>query len=117
MNEKTTRIVHLCSANAWHEAIQQGQYTAASLTKEGFIHFSRSDQILKVANQFYRTQPNLVLLWINPASLIAELRWEAVDDDVFPHLYGPLNLDAVLAVTPFSADSDGFFYSVPTPKI
>ena len=82
---------------------------------EGFIHLSRPDQILKVANAFYRGLTDAILLWIDPARLNAELRWETVDADVFPHLYGPLNLEAVVAVSDLQPDSAGVFRgNIPT---
>ena len=102
-------LVHLCTRPAWEAAQQQGSYQAESLLREGFIHLSRPDQMLKVANAFYRGLPDAVLLWIDPARLQAVLRWEPVEADVFPHLYGSLNLEAVTAVTPLIPDADGVF--------
>ena len=108
-------LVHLCIRAAWQAAQSQGSYQPASLSAEGFIHLSRPDQILKVANAFYHGLPDAILLWIDPARLRAELRWEAVDADVFPHLYGALNLDAVVAVSELLPDPDGVFRgAIPT---
>ena len=108
-------LVHLCTRAAWQAAQSQGSYQPASLSAEGFIHLSRPDQILKVANTFYRGLPDAILLWIDPACLIAELRWEPVDADIFPHLYGALNLDAVVAVSKLLPDPDGVFRgAIPT---
>ena len=112
MTEQPT-IVHLCERTAWQEAQRQGEYRAASLTQEGFIHLSRPDQVVAVANRFYRGMQNMVLLWVAPLRLQADLRWEAADQDTFPHLYGPLNISAVIAVTDFSPDSDGVFRASP----
>jgi uncharacterized protein (DUF952 family) len=55
----------------------------------------------------------MVLLWIDPDRVNAELRWEESDDEIFPHIYGVLNLDAVLAVSEFSPDTDGIYRSLP----
>jgi release factor glutamine methyltransferase len=108
-------LVHLCSRSAWLAAQQLGDYKAESLASEGFIHLSRPDQILKVANAFYRDLPETILLWIDPLRLQAELRWEPTEADVFPHLYGELNLDAVIAVRDLLPDPDGFFRGdIPT---
>ena len=112
MTEPPT-IVHLCERAAWQEALLQGEYRAASLALEGFIHLSRPDQVVAVANRFYRGMQNLVLLWVAPQRLQADLRWEAADQDTFPHLYGPLNISAVIAVTDFSPDPDGVFRTSP----
>jgi release factor glutamine methyltransferase len=105
-------LVHLCTRPAWMAAQAAGSYHAESLANAGFIHLSRPDQILKVANAFYRGLREAILLWIDPAKLQAELRWEPVEADVFPHLYGPLNLDAVISASDFNPDQDGIFRSV-----
>ena len=106
-------ILHLCNRTAWQAAQQQGEYRAASLDSEGFIHCSRPEQILKVANAYYPGAQNMVLLWIVPERLQPQLRWETSDQDTFPHLYGPLNLDAVTAVTDYPPDPDGTFRTPP----
>lgn len=106
-------LVHLCTRSAWDAAQQEGSYQPVSLAAEGFIHLSRPDQILNVANAFYRGLRDAILLWIDPTKLQAELRWEPVEAaDVFPHLYGPLNLDAVISASDFNPDQDGIFRSV-----
>ena len=110
-SSKQNWIVHLCQSADWQTALEQGYYQADSLTDVGFIHCSRPEQVVAVANRFYLGRRDLLLLWINPDLLRAELRWEASDGDLFPHIYGPLDLDAVQAVVPFPAESDGHFYS------
>jgi uncharacterized protein (DUF952 family) len=106
-------IVHLCSCQAWQLAMQTGDYRPQSLEDEGFIHCSHPDQILQVANQFYYGLSDLVLLWIDPQQLIASVRWEPVGEQIFPHIYGPLNLTAVRAVSDFIPDEDGTFRRQP----
>ncbi|MEB3274297.1 MAG: DUF952 domain-containing protein [Prochlorothrix sp.] len=81
-------------------------YAPPSLTEEGFIHLSSREQVCGVANRFYQDQGDLILLEIDPQRLQADLRWEAPvhpdgsppepDAPQFPHLYGSLNLDAVI---------------------
>ena len=109
----TAWIAHICDKNEWQAAERAGEYRAASLEDEGFIHCSRPEQILDVANHFYAGAPDLVLLCIDPQLLDAELRWETVDEEVFPHLYGPINLIAVKSVRPFTPDVDGEFHHLP----
>ena len=119
-------IVHLCRRADWLAALNlQADYRAVSLTGEGFIHASRPEQVTAVASAFYRGQPDLVLLWIDPTRLRAEVRWEPgippqpgdapVSEQVFPHVYGPINLDAVLTVTGLAPDADGAFRGRPQP--
>ena len=103
------KIVHVCKKSDWTAAQEMGEYRAASLELEGFIHCSRPEQVLRVANAYYPGQLDLVLLWINPQKLTAEMRWEPADGDIFPHLYGPLNLDAVVKVVDFTPDNDSVF--------
>jgi uncharacterized protein (DUF952 family) len=108
-------IVHLCPLADWQEAQAAGEYRAASLQSEGFIHLSRPEQILWVANQFYPAQMGLALLWVKAAHLGQALRWEAVGEQVFPHLYGALPVQAVFGVVPFAPDPDGVFRKVTEP--
>jgi uncharacterized protein (DUF952 family) len=117
-------IVHLTTRDAWLAARQTGIYTTPSLDSEGFIHCSRPDQIVKVANVFYTGQSGLVLLVIEPSRMTSPLKWEPpahpapgpapVTGDLFPHLYGPLNLDAVTSVLDFPLDETGLFHLPPS---
>jgi uncharacterized protein (DUF952 family) len=115
-------IYHITSRQAWQEAQQRGDYRAESLDREGFIHCSTETQILPVAGNFYKGQSGLLLMKIDPALLASELRWEppaggappgVLEDDLFPHVYGPINLDAVVKVYDLDADPDGS-YKIPT---
>jgi uncharacterized protein (DUF952 family) len=114
----TEPILHLASNEAWLAASNAGIYHTDSLSEEGFIHCSKPSQIAGVANTFYRGQLGLVLLVIDPSRVQSELKWEppaepepthAREGELFPHIYGPLNLEAVLEVLPFEPDDDGNF--------
>jgi uncharacterized protein (DUF952 family) len=108
-------IFHITHPADWEQAQRQGQYTSGSLASEGFIHCSKPGQILATANRFYSGQKDLLLLAIAPARVEAEIRFENPDDrnELFPHIYGPLNLDAVTAVLPFKPEADGRFTRLP----
>jgi len=99
----------------WLEAQRAGRYSPASVDSEGFIHCSTAEQVLTVANLFYSRVPDLVLLQIDPQKVEMEIRWEAPamsdpqPDERFPHIYGPLNLSAVIGVLDFRPDEDGVF--------
>ena len=110
-------VVHLCRDEEWRTALKKGYYQADSLAEVGFIHCSRTEQVVGVANRYYQGRTDLVLLWIEPSQLHAELRWEAADGDTFPHLYGVLNLEAVRAVDAFPLDLDGHFHNQPEPPL
>jgi glutathione S-transferase len=109
------RIYHITTASTWNQARSAGSYAEStrglSLAEVGFIHCSFSRQVPQVAGAYYRDVPDLVLLVIDPNRLSAELREEdlAGEGQSFPHIYGPLNLDAVLAVVPFGPAEDGSF--------
>jgi len=106
-------IVHICDVTAWEEAQTIGEYRPDSLASEGFIHASQPGQVLDVANRFYAGRQDLLLLWIDPQRLRSELRYEPTDSDLFPHIYGALNLEAVVAVVSFPPDADGIFRRLP----
>jgi uncharacterized protein (DUF952 family) len=101
--------VHLCQKSEWLDAQKQGRFVDASLERDGFIHCSTPEQILYVANHFYRELPQPVLLWIDPGNLASEIRWEATDGELYPHIYGPINLTAVEKTTELKPDEDGVF--------
>ncbi len=103
-------VFHITSRDAWVEAVHAGAYRAASLDGEGFIHSSTADQVTATAERYYRGQDSLVLLAIDASRLQAELRYEvATGGALFPHIYGPLNLDAVRQVLLFPPNADGSF--------
>lgn len=84
-------------------------YRASSLDREGFIHLSTREQIQKSVQLYFRAQDPLLLLTIDPKRCEAPLKWEKSRDDLpFPHLYGPLNLDAIVKCHALGVDdSDG----------
>lgn len=91
-------IYHITIPLVWEAAQKEGVYHSVSLAEEGFIHCSKAEQILRVANTWFSGEEILVLLEIDPDKLMPELRWEAgtdKQDELFPHLYGPINLEAV----------------------
>lgn len=118
----TGLIYHIATRADWERARASGEYTRSTVDKtlaeEGFIHASQAAQVARTANKFYRDVPgDLVLLVIDQARLRAEVRYEHVPgaDLPFPHVYGPLNLDAVIAARPFAAGPDGVFAFTEEP--
>jgi uncharacterized protein (DUF952 family) len=109
-------IYHITTRTAWVEATRTGAYTADSLDSEGFIHCSTAAQILPVAEQYYRGQTGLVLLVIDTQHLAAEVKWErsvppagVPESATFPHVYGPIGLEAVVHTLDLAAGPDGRF--------
>jgi glutathione S-transferase len=111
-----SRIYHIAVRADWERALADGAYTRSTVDKtlaeEGFIHASQASQVAPTANAYYRDVPgDLVLLVIDPGRVGAEVRYEDVPgaELPFPHVYGPLNVDAVLAVVPLAPGPDGMF--------
>lgn len=104
-------ILHITTRKQWEEANLLGTYRNKSLEDEGFIHCSDPRQILRSANEYYRGQPELLLLCISSSLLKAPLVYEDSYNkgEKFPHIYGLLNVDAVLHVFDLPANKDGLF--------
>lgn len=111
-------IVHIISTEDWSRARIAGRVTAPSLQTEGFIHCSDPGTVHLPADNLYATRTDLVLLQIDPARLgTVELRWEpGVAEDPagpwFPHVYGAIPVEAIVAVHPFRPNTGGRFSPV-----
>jgi uncharacterized protein (DUF952 family) len=115
-------IYHITSRNAWNEARRSGEYRAESLETEGFIHCSTGTQVLPVVEKYYVGQRGLLLLMIDPSLLSSDLKWESPsggtpppgvpEGDLFPHVYGPINLGAVVKAVDLISNPDGN-YNLP----
>ena len=106
-----TRIFHLTPAATWADAQRAGVYAADSLATEGFIHCSTAEQVVWVDNNPFRGRQDFVLLHIDSDRLSAPVKYENLEGgtQLFPHIYGPVNLDAIDDVTPFHSDGRGAF--------
>ncbi len=93
-------IYHVTSAAAWEKAQTDGAYTADSLATQGFIHCSTQDQVAGVLDRYYKGQNNLVKLTIEKSKITSPLIFELATsiNEVFPHIHGPINIDAVILV-------------------
>ncbi|MEO6772217.1 MAG: DUF952 domain-containing protein [Kofleriaceae bacterium] len=87
-------LFHLTTRGAWQEAVAAGEYTTAS----AFIHLSTERQWPRTRTRWFGTATDLVLLVIAPDRVRGEIRYEAADGDLFPHLYGVLPVEAVVEV-------------------
>jgi uncharacterized protein (DUF952 family) len=103
-------ILHITHKDNWAKAQRDGFYTAPSLASEGFIHCSMLSQVVATAERFYAGQHGLILLVIDSDRIQPEVKYEAgtdKPDELFPHVYGTLNLDAVTRVLDFEPDAAG----------
>ena len=106
-------IYHLALESDWIHAQGSGDYRVSTIDRGlddvGFIHCSFEHQVQTVADAFYRGRSDVVLLSIDESKLTSPIRQENAEgaSDVFPHIYGPLNVDAVASVRRLEQSSDG----------
>ena len=111
------KIYKICSASAWREAERSGAYRGSSDdARDGFIHFSTASQLDGTARKHFAGQRDLLLVEVDAAALGDALRWErSRNDELFPHLYGELDLGTVRSVSSIHVRSDGF-HDIPELK-
>ena len=93
---------HVTTRADWEQAKVQGEYVHPSLAIEGFIHCSQEHQVAGVLERYFVGQKDLVKLTVSTELLKSKYvyDWSESTQDTFPHIYGPINLDAVTKVTP-----------------
>ena len=112
-------IFHIAYPADWAQATEQGEYRVSTrgrtLEEQGFIHAGEANQVEPVANMIYSDDDDLIVLVIDPKALSSELRYDEVPgwSDPFPHIYGPLNIDAVTNTLPLRKGVDGKFSFSP----
>ena len=103
-------ILHITHKQEWEKAKDFGTYRSNTLESEGFIHCSTIAQVIGSANRFFKDRKDLVILKIDVDRVIPEIRYEgAAEDNLFPHIYGELNIDAVIQSIDLESDADGSF--------
>ena len=116
-------IVVISSREYWDDMQRSGVYTHSTLKSElsdiGFIHCTFPDQTLDVANRHFTDRDNVLLLLIDVNEVKPEVKVEAALSGragVFPHIYGPLNIDAVFGTVSLEKGADGLFLEPPRLK-
>jgi uncharacterized protein (DUF952 family) len=113
-------IFHIARSEAWacrdaganrQEQAAAGSYRPEMFPVEGFVHCSTRDQVVKVADARFRGQSGLVLLCIDTDKVAAEIRYENLEGarELFPHIYGEINTDAVVQIAEFEPGVNGYF--------
>jgi uncharacterized protein (DUF952 family) len=104
-------IFHIARSEAWQGQAATGSYRPEMFPIDGFVHCSTSDQIVKVANARFRGQKGLVLLCIDTDKVTDEIRYENLEGgrELFPHIYGEINVDAVVDIAEFEPGLEGYF--------
>jgi uncharacterized protein (DUF952 family) len=102
-------IYKICRASEWNAAITAGQYLGSEIDRrDGFIHFSTAEQVAETARRHFAGQTDLVLVAVDETGLGPRLRYEpSRGGQLFPHLYGPLNVAGVRWVKPLPLAADG----------
>jgi uncharacterized protein (DUF952 family) len=108
-HQDTTPILHLATEGAW--AAAGTTYVPEAFADDGFVHCSAPHQIADVADARFAGRTDLVLLTIDPTLLNAPVVWEDLADEGedFPHVYGPIDREAVLSARPYQPGPDGRF--------
>jgi uncharacterized protein (DUF952 family) len=107
-------ILHITQRHEWEQAKNLGTYRSNTLDSEGFIHCSTLAQVIGSANRFFKGQTDLVILKIDIDRVTPEIRYEGADsNNLFPHIYGALNIDAVIGSIDLESNPDGSFILPP----
>ena len=104
-----TELYKICPAPLWKEAERTGVFRGSEVDRrDGFIHFSNASQVVETAGKHFAGQSDLLLVRIDSAKLGDSLKWElSRGGQLFPHLYGDLDLAAVTRVEPLPLGPDG----------
>lgn len=111
----TARVTHVAERDAWERAKQAATYVHPSLEREGYIHCSTPWQVVRIANTNFAARDDLVLLVIDPSRVEARLVFENCEGrfEPFPHVYGGIPVEAVVAVWPLEWDAGDRSYRFP----
>jgi uncharacterized protein (DUF952 family) len=102
-------IFHLITTKHWEQISDKTDYAPESLSTEGFIHCSTAEQLITTANRFFSEENELVILHVDSNIVTATIKYESADNQLFPHIYGKLNMDAVIEVSKIIKNSSGEF--------
>ncbi len=113
-----TTIYHITSGKRWEQSTTARKYAPERFAVDCFIHCSTREQVIPVANMRFRGETGLVLLCIDTDKVTSEIIYENLEggEQLYPHLYGELNNDAVQEVVEFPAGTDGHF-TLPAPLV
>jgi uncharacterized protein (DUF952 family) len=108
-------ILHISDAQERSQAFASGEIRTPSLDTQGFVHCSDFGTMHLPANRIYAGRTDLTLLVVDPALVPAPVRWEAADPPqpggpLFPHVYGPIPMTAVVGTHDLPPDEDGTFH-------
>ena len=103
-------IYLLSSQTEYQQALNEGGLVRDSLQSEGFIHASPKSQLNRLANKYYRDKKQPLILFVDKKLISCQVKWEPATGGLYPHIYGPLNINAVTKVEKIALAEDGNFY-------
>ena len=108
-------ILHCMKKAEWNLLKDQRAWGLRQIEAEGFIHCSTVEYFWRVAPNFKDVKEEMVLVCIDESKLRSEVRYEDGDNcgRAYPHVYGPVNNDAVVMVLPFLRDESGNYIRNP----
>jgi uncharacterized protein (DUF952 family) len=110
---KNKYIYRIESNQSWNDIVQSNgtKQIMGEIPTEGFIHCSDRDTLLLPANKYYQGRKDLVVLEIDTEKVIAEIKYEDLKGSgtAYPHVFAPININAVIRVIDFPCDYDGIF--------
>ncbi len=108
-------IYHIAYSADWEKAESEGTYTTSTkgrtLAEQGYIHAGDAPRVAPVANLFYAEDDGLVVLVIDTDRLASPVKYDPAPgwEEPLPHIYGPINPDAVIELRPLDRGEDGKF--------
>lgn len=108
---KDDLIFHITTRKEWKKYQKGGRYSPENFEQEGFIHASRGNQLEETANRFFSNRNKILLLVIDMARLVPEVQYEEDPEtgEQYPHIYGPVNIDAIVDKLDVYAEKEGEF--------
>lgn len=110
--------LHLLPADVWARTRDEPSYTPDAFAADGFVHCTNGDdELIAAGNRYYRSDPRPFLaLTISIDRLTSPARYDDAAR-IFPHVYGPINREAMIAARTVNRDSDGEFLSISSNGI
>lgn len=102
-------IYLLSSEQEYKQALNNGFFIRESIESEGFIHASPKNQLTRVANKYYKNTVKPLILVVDASKVSVEVKWEPAAGSLYPHIYGPLNTDAIIEAQTIALNENGEF--------
>jgi len=104
-------LFHITTKEGWKEAQEGGSYIPESLDTEGFIHCSSGDQLKETANRLFGDEDRILLLVIDASMIRDDVKYEKDEEsgEKFPHIYGPISVNAIIDKIEVEANKSGKF--------